>query len=55
MTEQEHKDTVNAALAALNNAIAAARTDEVTVNLWVTGTGPTNVGPSEFALDFGGA
>jgi hypothetical protein len=55
MTEQEHQDAITAALAALNGAIAAARADEVTVNLWVTGTGPTNTGPSEFALDFGGA
>jgi len=55
MTEQEHKDAVLAAQQALANAIAAARAEGVTVNLWVDGAGPTKTGPSQVGLDFGGA
>jgi hypothetical protein len=53
MSEQELKDAVSAATQALNDAIAAARAGSVVVNLWVTGAGPTNTGPSEVGLDFG--
>jgi hypothetical protein len=53
MTEQELKDAVTAAQQALAEAIAAARAGNVVVNLWVTGTGPTNIGPSEVGLEFG--
>lgn len=53
MTEQQLKDAVLAAQQALIDAVAAARAGGVTVNLWVDGTGPTKVGPSEVGLDFG--
>jgi hypothetical protein len=53
MTEQERKDAVIAAQQALADAIATARDNGIVVNLWVSGTGPTNTGPSEVGLDFG--
>jgi hypothetical protein len=53
MTEQERKDAVLAAQQALVDAIAAARANGIVVNLWVSGVGPTNTGPSEIGLDFG--
>jgi hypothetical protein len=53
MTEQQLKDAVTVAQQAFAAAVAAARAEGVTVNMWVTGTGPTNTGPSELSLDFG--
>ena len=53
MTAQELKDAVTAAQQALADAIAAAREGGVTVNLWVTGSGPTGTGLSQVGLDFG--
>jgi hypothetical protein len=53
MTEQELKDAVTAAQQAFAAAVAAARAEGITINLWVTGTGPENTGPSELGVDFG--
>lgn len=53
MTDQQLKDAVLQAQQDFNDKVAAARAGGVTVNLWIVGTGPTQTGPSQLALDFG--
>ena len=53
MSEQTLKDQVLAKQEEFNLAVAAARDSGVIVDLWIQGTGPTQVGPSVVALDFG--
>jgi hypothetical protein len=50
---EQLKTQVLEAKEAFNQAVAAARAAGVAVNLWVTGTGPTAIEPSQVDLDFG--
>lgn len=51
--QDELKAAVLDAKQALNDAVAAARAAGVTVNLWVSGSGPAAIEPSKVDLDFG--
>jgi hypothetical protein len=36
-----------------NTLISQARSNDITVNLWINSTGPASLKPSELELDFG--
>lgn len=51
--QDELKAAVLEAKQAFNDAVAAARAAGVTVNLWISGSGPAAIEPSKLDLDFG--
>jgi hypothetical protein len=53
MSNEELKEAVVQASEALKVAIANARAQGITVNLWVAGSGPTGTGKSQVNFDFG--